>query len=572
MHIPDGMLSTQVAAASAATSTGVVAYAVNWTKRNLSDRHTVLMAVMAALVFALQMLNFPIAPGISGHFAGGAAAALLLGPWPAVIVLTTVLLVQAFMFADGGVVALGANVLNLAIIGPFVGYAVATGLRRLKLLPDSVRIFTAAWAAVVVSALAVAIEVWLSGRAPLGPALAALGGWHAIVGIGEGLITVGLIAFVTRVRPDVLPGAAEEARGTRAVALVLGALALVAGGLSWLASSHPDALESVAATSGFSSGLDPLASPLAEYAVPGVANDALAGVLAGVVGLLLAGSLLWGLGLLLRKRRADAHANELHRHRHEHESEPEHAHPHHHRSGTHEHAHPLVFERYTYTVSPIHALDPRAKIVAALIVVLGVVLAPPPQALEFVLMASLLLGVTLLARVPVRAVLARSTLVLPVAITLALFAPLTAIGWPLAWAIVSKSWLSALTVILLSATTPPAKLLLGLRRLHLPQVFITTLSFLYRFAVVLGEQLTSMRRAVASRGPTLPPARRVALYGNLAGNLFVRSYERGERVHSAMLARGFAGSLPSAEVLTLRPADAALVVAALLTAAALLLY
>lgn len=574
MHIPDGMLSTPVAAASALTGAGAVGYAVRWVRKNLSERSTVLVSVMAALVFALQMLNFPIAPGISGHFAGGAAVAMLLGPWAAVVVMTTVLIVQAFVFADGGVLALGANVVNLALIGPLAGHLIwrlARGFASGSRARMATASFASAWVAVVSASLAVGFEVWLSGRVSLLPALLALGGSHALVGIGEGVITAGLVTFIAGVRPDLL--SEEAAAPSSAIASVaVGAFAVVAVGVSWLASAYPDALESVAAGAGFGGGRTLDSSPLAQYVVPGMRDETLAGVLAGLAGVVLVGVGLYALVRSLANRRSAAHLPALHHHRHEHAAEPEHEHAHHHPAVGHEHAHTLAFERYTYIVSPVHSLDARAKLVATLLFVLGIVLTAAPGAVEFAVLVAVLAGVCLLARVPVTAVLARSLFVLPVAVSIALFAPLTAGGWQLGWTIVSKAWLSALAVLVLSATTPPARLLSGMRSLGMPAVFVSTLTFLYRFATVLGDQVASMRRAIASRAPGLAPGRRVRLYGNLAGNLFVRAYERGERLHAAMLSRGFTGALPAAEAPALRIFDVAVVLAVLCLALATALY
>ncbi len=577
MHIPDGMLDTKTWVTTTVASGGVLTYAVTWVKRTLSDRRTVLMAVMAALVFALQMLNFPIAPGISGHFAGGAASAILLGPWPAVIVLTTVLIVQALLFADGGITALGANVLNLAVIGPLVGYAVWRLTARFGSSRRAVtwRAATAAFVAVECSAFAVAVEVWASGRAPLGAALAALLGWHALVGAGEAAITAGLVAYVATVRPDLVSGVESgpgEPAGGRAVAVVLGAVAAIAAGLSFLASSNPDALEFVAAGKGFESSAAPLSAPLADYSVPGIPNETLAGVLAGLVGAAIVGALLWAAVTALRSRRATRHDLELHRHGHEHEREPAHEHPHHHVDAAHDHAHALSFERYTYVLSPVHSLDPRAKIVATAVFILGVVLAPAMRPVEFAALLVALGALTVLSRIPVSVVLKRSALVLPLAATFAIFAPLMPGGWVLAWSIVSKAYLSAFATLLLAATTPTPRLFAGLRKLGLPVIFVSTLTFLARFTDVLRDQLASMRRAVASRAPGLTGWPLVRLYGNLAGNLFIRSYERGERVHSAMLSRGYTGVLPSSEPLVMRPADVLVVLCSVLVGAALFLY
>ncbi|MDH4139106.1 MAG: hypothetical protein OEV43_00875, partial [Coriobacteriia bacterium] len=229
------------------------------------------------------------------------------------------------------------------------------------------------------------------------------------------------------------------------------------------------------------------------------------------------------------------HPAELHEHRHEHDGVV-HEHTHHHGVGTeaHAHGHALAFDTYSSLCTPVHDLDPRAKIIAALILVFAVVLTPPPRAAEFALLAALLLATTAIADIPLRVLLARSAIVLPIAGTIALFAPLArhggswslasvgetyAGGWLVAWGIVSKAWLSAYTTLLVTATTPPARLFQALRALRMPAVFVTMLVFLYRYAAVLGSQLRSLRRAVASRGFGTRGRRLISLYGNLAGNL-----------------------------------------------------
>lgn len=309
MHIPDGMMSTQVVAATGAASAGFVGYAVAWV-RKLDQQRIVLMAVMAALVFALQMLNFPVAGGTSGHFGGGAAAAIMLGPWPAVIVLTTVLMIQALIFADGGVLAIGANVLNLAVIAPFVGYAVFRAIRRTgsSIGRLTLAAFVAAWAAVFVSSLAVALEIWLSGHAPLALVAGAMGFWHALIGIGEGLITAGLVAYVFSRRPDLVLGetSARNGEGFRGVLIGLGVLAIAAAGVSYLASGSPDGLEFVYFEQGIGRTFEEVqlvGSPIPDYAIPGVTNESLATVLAGLAGVIITGAFLWAAGSAVRRKR-----------------------------------------------------------------------------------------------------------------------------------------------------------------------------------------------------------------------------------------------------------------------------
>jgi len=313
VHIPDGMLTTTTWVTAWAGSAAAVGLGVRRVRQTMSDSRLVLMAVLAALVFALQMLNFPVAGGTSGHFSGGAAAAIILGPWPAVLVMTAVLIVQALFFADGGVTALGANIITMGIIGPFTGWWLYTLVTRR--VPSRSRkvaaAFIAAWAGCFAAALAAAVMLWLSGRVPLIPGLGAMGFWHALIGIGEGLITAGLVSYLLGVRPDLL--AVERTRETadiRGVAVSLGVLALAAAGLSFLASSRPDGLESVY----FDQGLGaPFAervlaqSPMPDYLLPGIENEALAGILAGAVGLVLTGVLLYA-GLRAIRNRSGAGA------------------------------------------------------------------------------------------------------------------------------------------------------------------------------------------------------------------------------------------------------------------------
>lgn len=207
MHIPDGFVNTGTAVAAWAVSAGGLGYAVNRVNRELGERQVPMMGVTAAFIFAAQMLNFTVAGGTSGHLLGGALAAILLGPWPAMLVLTSVLVVQALLFQDGGLLALGANILNMAVIGVLVGWVTYVGLRRLlgeKTWATMVSGFSAAWFSVVIAALACAVELALSGTSPWQVALPAMGLVHMLIGIGEGLITVAVLAFLRVTRPDLL--------------------------------------------------------------------------------------------------------------------------------------------------------------------------------------------------------------------------------------------------------------------------------------------------------------------------------------------------------------------------------
>jgi cobalt/nickel transport system permease protein len=207
MHIPDGFLSPEVAAACAVPAAGAVAYGLRRASRELDERRVPLLGVTAAFVFAAQMLNFPVAGGTSGHFLGAALAAILLGPWLAGLVLSVVLVVQAFVFADGGITALGANILNMGVIGALVVGGVMVAAQRV--LPNRRGVLLAvagvgAWLAVVAGSVACALELSISGTVPLGTVLPAMLGVHVLIGAGEAAITVAAVSAVLSTRPDVV--------------------------------------------------------------------------------------------------------------------------------------------------------------------------------------------------------------------------------------------------------------------------------------------------------------------------------------------------------------------------------
>lgn len=207
MHIPDGFLSPPVWLGAYAVSAGAVGVAVRSANRDLDDVKIPLMGVMGAFVFAAQMVNFPIPFGTSGHLTGTILLMVLLGSQPALLAMTCILIVQCFLFADGGLSALGANVLNLAIIPVVVGHFLYRGLRRGLGWRAAVAI--TAWATVVISAMAVALEGAASGTWPLRLSLILMCGVHSFIGVVEAVITVAVLTFVARARHDLAPGDAE---------------------------------------------------------------------------------------------------------------------------------------------------------------------------------------------------------------------------------------------------------------------------------------------------------------------------------------------------------------------------
>jgi cobalt/nickel transport system permease protein len=207
MHIPDGFLSTGTAVATWVASTGGLGVAVRRVNRELGERQVPLMGVTAAFIFAAQMMNFTVVGGTSGHLLGGALAAILLGPWAGMLVLTSVLIVQALLFQDGGLLALGANIFNMAVVGVLLGWVVYRGLRWLlgdRTWSAMVSGFAAAWLSVVVASLAAAAELALSGTSPWAVVLPAMGLVHMLIGLGEGFITLCVLAFLRAARPDLL--------------------------------------------------------------------------------------------------------------------------------------------------------------------------------------------------------------------------------------------------------------------------------------------------------------------------------------------------------------------------------
>jgi cobalt/nickel transport system permease protein len=213
LHIPDGFLSGHVALVCGLLAIAAVAYGLRVANVELDDSRVPLLGVLAAFIFAAQMLNFPIAGGTSGHFLGAALAAVLLGPWLASLVMAVVLAVQAFAFADGGISALGANVLNMGVLGALLaGLLLAAAIRALQ--PTRVLflgvVAVVSWLAVMLGAAATSVELAVSNTIPLATSLPAMLGVHALIGVGEAVITVAAVSAVLVSRPDLVALAPAE--------------------------------------------------------------------------------------------------------------------------------------------------------------------------------------------------------------------------------------------------------------------------------------------------------------------------------------------------------------------------
>lgn len=366
MHVPDGFIDTPVSAATGVVAIAAVAISLRGAHRELGgtshaggyggEQTAPLAGLVAAFIFAVQMLNFPVAAGTSGHLLGGALAAILVGPYTGVLCVSVVLLMQGVLFADGGLTALGTNITDMAIVTTVVAYAIFRGL--VKILPrNRASITVASFAAAAVSVPAAAVTFttiyWLGGTTdvPIGKVATAMVGVHVLIGIGEAVITAAAVGAVVAVRPDLVYGArglsrplelrttptgaplvpgqarpatvnvaapapavvmvapASAGRSNRPVwiAGLIAALAL-AGGVSYYASASPDGLEKVAHDKGIDQKAKAHASddsPLAGYSVKDVGDARLSGGLAGVIGVgatLTVGS---GVFIVVRRRRTN---------------------------------------------------------------------------------------------------------------------------------------------------------------------------------------------------------------------------------------------------------------------------
>jgi len=302
MHIPDGFIDGKTAVTAAVLSLSGVGLALRQVRRELPPRKVPLLGLAAAFLFAAQMVNFPVAGGTSGHLVGGTLIAALLGPSAAVVVVTTVLIVQCFLFQDGGVMALGANVFNMAIVNSVIGYAIyrmichwLAGIRgRVTALAF------AAWCATVLAAISCAGQLAWSGTIPWAVAFSTMTTVHMFIGVGEGLISALVFMAVYRARPDLITETAAAGQPQRLGELVRYGLLVTLGVAIFVAPfacSWPDGLDSVAQKFGFSHKITVplLPAPAPDYQMPGIHWAVGATALAGAVGSLI----VFGLALLL---------------------------------------------------------------------------------------------------------------------------------------------------------------------------------------------------------------------------------------------------------------------------------
>ncbi|MGA7979776.1 MAG: energy-coupling factor ABC transporter permease [Chromatiaceae bacterium] len=316
MHVPDGFLDAPTAVTTGVLALTGLALALRHARRCLPPSRVPLLGLAAAFVFAAQMINFPVAGGTSGHLVGSVLVAVLLGPSAAVIVLTAVLIVQCLMFADGGISALGANILNMGIIGGVGGWAVYRLVSRIVdgLFGHILAAAFAAWCSTVLAAVLCAGELAASHTVRWSVALPGMAGVHMLIGVGEGVITALVLVAIARARPEFLESdvGVDSVRpyGTLVAygAVITLGLALFA---SPLASSWPDGLDKTAEVLGFSALASPpiIPAPVSDYSMPGIHWSVLATSIAGAVGAVVVFVLAWLLArtLVPREQHASDH-------------------------------------------------------------------------------------------------------------------------------------------------------------------------------------------------------------------------------------------------------------------------
>ena len=293
MHVPDGFINAQVSIGS-----GIVSFATLWAyvrnaKNLVADKLIALTGMMSALIFVLQMINFPIAAGTSGHLLGGALAVIVLGPHLGIICISIVVVIQSLLFADGGLSALGINVFNMAIVTSLVGWLVITSWKKLfgeaniSIISGSI---VAGLLSVIFSSIAFVFEYALGGTVavPLSSVLLAMLSTHLLIGLGEGVITALIVSLLLRVRSDLVYVKTNEyvSNNTSSIYGLFIFLLLCFTLITPYASSSPDGLESVAENFGFLE-TDGLVLFLNDYGISGLNNSFLSTIISAVLGIVV---------------------------------------------------------------------------------------------------------------------------------------------------------------------------------------------------------------------------------------------------------------------------------------------
>jgi len=290
MHVPDGFMNVTMSAATGIVSFGTLWAYIRSSKDLIADKFIALTGMMSALIFVLQMINFPIAAGTSGHLLGGTLAVIVLGPRLGLICLSVVVIIQSLLFADGGLSALGVNVLNMAIVTSATSWFIVKywikfiGKNKTSIVSVSV---LAGILSVVFSSIAFTIQYAIGGTIsiPVGTVLLAMVTTHFIIGFGEGIITALIVTLLIRVRPDLIYAYERSDENTTKVSFygLFIILILLLSLVTPFASSSPDGLESVAEEFGFTQ-TDGIVLLLDDYGISAVNNDFISTVLSSLLG------------------------------------------------------------------------------------------------------------------------------------------------------------------------------------------------------------------------------------------------------------------------------------------------
>ena len=300
LHIPDGFLHIAVAFACWVGAIIALYFATRNAQQKFDEKLVPLAGIMAAFIFAAQMLNFPVAGGTSGHFIGAALATIVLGPWLGILVMASVIGLQALMYQDGGLLAMGANILVMGVVPAFVGYGLSRSFIQRPKGQRLLAIGVSAWLSVMAAAFVTSLLLWLSGTATLGVVVPAMLGVHALIGLGEAVITVAAYTFIIQTRPDLM----EKGRTSGGRNWVIGgvAIALFLVLFAPLASGSPDGLEWVAGERGFlAAAQDAPYQILPDYTVPFLGDGAISTIAAGLIGALIVFGLAFFVARSLRR-------------------------------------------------------------------------------------------------------------------------------------------------------------------------------------------------------------------------------------------------------------------------------
>ncbi|MEW5949306.1 MAG: energy-coupling factor ABC transporter permease [Thermodesulfobacteriota bacterium] len=294
MHIPEGFLSAGVATTMNLISIASIVYSIKKVKPYFTKPRALLAAATAALIFALQMLNFPVAEGTSGHFMGAALAGILLGPVGAIITLAAVLIIQCLVFGDGGVLALGANIFNLGIVGGLVAYYTYKWLNAMYggMAGLLFAVFVSSWLTIVMASVSCGIMLGVSGTAPTSDVLRSMTSIHMLIGIGEGMITLIIMLVISKVKPALLDIKAclDMQEVVKPCIVGCGVALFLAIFLSPYACPFLDGLEKVAENHNFlyiAEGKEIFPAPIPDYVFPGIKSEAIATSISGLAGTLI---------------------------------------------------------------------------------------------------------------------------------------------------------------------------------------------------------------------------------------------------------------------------------------------